>query len=190
MVRHRNRLPRKFVNAPSLEVFKTRLDGSLSNLVQWKEIFFKAPLNPSHKRCDSLPHPTVGWVSSCVGLCCWLGLNYNSSHSIQRRGLFWWLSPWDLDSIRHRHWQYLGYCCYNSAVLPTALWLCCAFVCPLLSPSSPHLTDTHARILLWKDFILLTKSLTILKLISNCMICCPVIQHTVNWTFMFCWNPF
>ncbi|KFM04422.1 hypothetical protein AS27_05679, partial [Aptenodytes forsteri] len=33
VVRHWNRLPREAVDAPSLEVFKARLDGSLSNLV-------------------------------------------------------------------------------------------------------------------------------------------------------------
>ncbi|KGL93235.1 hypothetical protein N301_01903, partial [Charadrius vociferus] len=33
VVRHWNRLPREAVAAPSLEVFKTRLDGALSNLV-------------------------------------------------------------------------------------------------------------------------------------------------------------
>jgi len=32
VVRHRNRLPREAVHAPSLEVFKARLDGALSNL--------------------------------------------------------------------------------------------------------------------------------------------------------------
>ncbi|PKU28255.1 hypothetical protein llap_21439 [Limosa lapponica baueri] len=32
-VRHWNRLPRELVDAPSLEVFKTRLDEALSNLV-------------------------------------------------------------------------------------------------------------------------------------------------------------
>ncbi|KFQ89612.1 hypothetical protein N337_12909, partial [Phoenicopterus ruber ruber] len=33
MVRHWTRLPREVVAAPSLEVFKARLDGALSNLV-------------------------------------------------------------------------------------------------------------------------------------------------------------
>ena len=33
MVRHWNSLPREAVNAPSLEVFKARLDGALNNLV-------------------------------------------------------------------------------------------------------------------------------------------------------------
>ncbi|PKU41095.1 hypothetical protein llap_8606 [Limosa lapponica baueri] len=33
VVRHRNRLPREPVDAPSLEVFKARLHGALSNLV-------------------------------------------------------------------------------------------------------------------------------------------------------------
>ena len=33
VVRHWNRLPRKVVDAPSLEVFKTRLDEALGNLV-------------------------------------------------------------------------------------------------------------------------------------------------------------
>jgi len=33
VVRHWTRLPREAVNAPSLEVFKARLDGALSNLV-------------------------------------------------------------------------------------------------------------------------------------------------------------
>ncbi len=32
VVRHWNRLPREVVDAPSLEVFKDRLDGALSNL--------------------------------------------------------------------------------------------------------------------------------------------------------------
>ena len=33
VVRHWNRLPREAVDAPSLEVFKARLDGALSNLL-------------------------------------------------------------------------------------------------------------------------------------------------------------
>ena len=36
VVRHWNRLPREAVDAPSLAVFKARLDGALSNLVWWK----------------------------------------------------------------------------------------------------------------------------------------------------------
>ena len=36
VVRHRNRLPCENVNAPSLEAFNARLDGALSNLVQWE----------------------------------------------------------------------------------------------------------------------------------------------------------
>jgi len=35
-LKHWNRLPREAVAAPSLEVFKARLDGALSNLFQWK----------------------------------------------------------------------------------------------------------------------------------------------------------
>jgi len=31
-----NRLPREAVDAPSLAVFKARLDGALSNLLWWK----------------------------------------------------------------------------------------------------------------------------------------------------------
>ena len=33
VVKHWNRLPREVVEAPSLETFKARLDGALSNLV-------------------------------------------------------------------------------------------------------------------------------------------------------------
>ncbi|KFQ07020.1 hypothetical protein N330_02623, partial [Leptosomus discolor] len=33
VVRHWNKLPKEVVDAPSLAVFKTRLDGALSNLV-------------------------------------------------------------------------------------------------------------------------------------------------------------
>ncbi|PKU41382.1 hypothetical protein llap_8313 [Limosa lapponica baueri] len=37
VVRHWNRLPREVADAPSLEAFETRLDGTLSNLVWWEE---------------------------------------------------------------------------------------------------------------------------------------------------------
>jgi len=36
VVKHWNGLPREAVAAPSVEVFKARLDGALSNLVWWK----------------------------------------------------------------------------------------------------------------------------------------------------------
>ena len=36
MVRHWHSLPREAVDAPSLEVFKARLDGALGNLVWWE----------------------------------------------------------------------------------------------------------------------------------------------------------
>jgi len=36
MVKHWSRLPREAVAAPSMAGFKARLDGALSNLVQWK----------------------------------------------------------------------------------------------------------------------------------------------------------
>jgi len=36
VVKHWNKLPREVVEAPSLEIFKARLDGALSNLVYLK----------------------------------------------------------------------------------------------------------------------------------------------------------
>lgn len=58
MVKHWNRLPRQVVAAPSLEVFKARSDGALSNLIQWvtslpmtggwSEIILKVPSSPCH----------------------------------------------------------------------------------------------------------------------------------------------
>ena len=35
LVKHWNRLSREAVDAPSLETFKVRLDGALSNLIEW-----------------------------------------------------------------------------------------------------------------------------------------------------------
>jgi len=58
VVRHWHSLPREAVAAPSLAVLKTRLDGALSNLLEWKvsllmtgvwnEMVFKVPDNPKH----------------------------------------------------------------------------------------------------------------------------------------------
>jgi len=36
VLRHWHRLPKEVVDAPSLQVFKARLDGALSNPVWWK----------------------------------------------------------------------------------------------------------------------------------------------------------
>ena len=57
MVRHLNRLPRGIVDAPSMEVFKARLDGALGSLIGWVaalptaegwSLIFKVLSNPSH----------------------------------------------------------------------------------------------------------------------------------------------
>jgi len=60
MVRCWNRLPREFVNAPSVEVLKARLDGALGNLilwmaalstgVYWNKTTFKVSSSPSHSK--------------------------------------------------------------------------------------------------------------------------------------------
>jgi len=36
VVKHWNRLPREVVDAPPMETFKVRMDGTLSNLLQLK----------------------------------------------------------------------------------------------------------------------------------------------------------
>jgi len=46
VVKHWNRLPRETVAAPSLAVFKARLDGALSNLVWWKMSLLTAGPKP------------------------------------------------------------------------------------------------------------------------------------------------
>ena len=58
VVRHWNRLPSEVVNAPSLEAFKARLDGAVSNLVYWEvslpiaggwnKMILKVPSNTKH----------------------------------------------------------------------------------------------------------------------------------------------
>ena len=58
VVRHWHRLPREAANAPSLEVFKARLDGALGNLVWWEVSLpmagdwnwmgFNVPSSPNH----------------------------------------------------------------------------------------------------------------------------------------------
>jgi len=63
VVKHWDRLPRAVVAAPSLETFKARLDGALSNLIQLKMslliaggldlMTFKGPLQPK-PFCDSM----------------------------------------------------------------------------------------------------------------------------------------
>jgi len=42
VVKHQNRLPREAVAAPSLVLFKARLDGALSNPVWWKMFLLMA----------------------------------------------------------------------------------------------------------------------------------------------------
>jgi len=65
--RHGHRLPREAVAAPSLAVFKARLDGALSNLVWWKvslpmagwtgnRMIFKVPSNPNHSMIKQILH--------------------------------------------------------------------------------------------------------------------------------------
>jgi len=58
VVKHWHRLPREVVGAPSLETFKARLDGALSNLIKlkcpcslqggWTRSPSKVPSNPNY----------------------------------------------------------------------------------------------------------------------------------------------
>jgi len=58
VVKHWKRLPREAMGAPSLAVFKARLDGALSTLGWWKmsllmaegwnQMIYKVPSNPNH----------------------------------------------------------------------------------------------------------------------------------------------
>ena len=58
VVRHWSRLSREAVDAPSMEAFKARLDGAVSNLVWWEVslpiaggwnyMILNVPSNPNH----------------------------------------------------------------------------------------------------------------------------------------------
>ncbi|KAK4829896.1 hypothetical protein QYF61_007288 [Mycteria americana] len=58
VVKHWNRLPREAVDAPSLETFKVRLDGALSNLIQLKMSLLMAG-GVTYSR---LPRTVSSWV--------------------------------------------------------------------------------------------------------------------------------
>jgi len=58
MLRYWPRLSREAMDAPSLAVFKARLDGALSNLVWWKVSLPRAEgLDYTIFECHSLPKP-------------------------------------------------------------------------------------------------------------------------------------
>ena len=58
VVRHWTRLPREAVAAPSLAVFKARLDGALSNLVWWKmSLLMAGGLEPDDLEGPFQPKP-------------------------------------------------------------------------------------------------------------------------------------
>jgi len=60
VVRHWDRLPRESVDAPSLEEFKARLDGALSDLVQWKmSLFMAGGWNEMIYKVPSYPNPSM-----------------------------------------------------------------------------------------------------------------------------------
>jgi len=58
VVKHWPRLPREAVAAPSLAVFKTRLDGALSTLVWWKmSLLMAGGLEPGDLQGPFQPKP-------------------------------------------------------------------------------------------------------------------------------------
>ena len=76
MMGHWQRLPREAVDAPSLEVFKTRLDRGLGSLIWWvatspwqgvwNYMIFKNPPGPSHSVmlgfCTIKPRLAFRWL--------------------------------------------------------------------------------------------------------------------------------
>ena len=70
-----NRLPREVVDALSMEVFKARLDGALSNLVQFKM---------SGTRCSSKvpPTPNHSVILLCVSSLLLKGISTWSGKSV------------------------------------------------------------------------------------------------------------
>ena len=67
MVRHWNMLSREVVDAPSLEVFKGRLNGALGNLVELEVSLLMAGVGMGWA-LRSLPNQTI------LGLCLWVHL--------------------------------------------------------------------------------------------------------------------
>ena len=72
MVRHGHRLRNEAVDAPSMDAFKTRLDGALSNLVWrqvslpvagvWNYMILKALSNPYH----SMIYLSLGYIDNFI----------------------------------------------------------------------------------------------------------------------------
>ena len=67
VVRHWNRLPRETVDVPSLEAFKARLDGALSNLI-WREVSLAMAegLEAYDLKCPFQPKPFYNSMMSDV----------------------------------------------------------------------------------------------------------------------------
>jgi len=60
VVKHWHRLPREAVDAPSVAVFKARLDGALSNLVWWKvSLLMAGGLEPDDLKVPSNPYHSM-----------------------------------------------------------------------------------------------------------------------------------
>jgi len=58
VLKHWHRLPREAADAPSLTVFKARLDGALSNLVWWKmSLLIAGGLEPGDLQGPFQPKP-------------------------------------------------------------------------------------------------------------------------------------